>query len=272
MLADSRAGTALSALASRTLESMNSAAFIDEFSDVAVEYAAFRPTYPRALFDRLAELSPARRAAWDCGTGSGQAAIGLAEFFDCVHATDASAAQLARATPHPRVHYRLATAENCGLPDRSVELVSVASALHWFDLDRFFAEVRRVARSGALLAVYGYHGFYITPALDELTERWLLRPVQSHWAPNNQLLADGYRTIPFPFEQVVEPNLAIHVSWTLSQLLEFFLTWSAPRRKIDVDGDGFVKEAHRAFEAEWGDPERRRHVVIPLIARIGRVT
>jgi SAM-dependent methyltransferase len=245
--------------------------FVDAFSDTARRYALARPTYPAALFEFLASRAPSTHCAWDCGTGNGQAAAGLAELFDSVEATDASSEQIGAALPNSRVHYRVAPAEASGLPDRSVDLISVAQALHWFDLEKFYTEVRRVARPGALLAVYGYGWFHISPTIDALVDRWLLQPVESYWLPNNRLLWDGYRTIPFPFADTAEPRLAIHVAWTLQELLEFYLTWSAPRRKIAVEGDPFVGDARRALAAAWGDPDQPRAVVMPITARLGRL-
>jgi ubiquinone/menaquinone biosynthesis C-methylase UbiE len=251
---------------------MNTApGFIDAFSEAAERYATARPTYPKTLFQTLATLAPATRSAWDCGTGNGQAATGLAEFFESIEATDASAEQIAQAQFHPRVRYRAVPAEASGIADESMDLISAAQALHWFDRDRFFAEVQRIARPRALLAAYGYSWFYLTPILDALTDRWLLQPVQSHWSANNRLLWDGYRTIAFPFEEVISPCLAIHLTWTLDQLFDYYLTWSAPRRKIAAEGDSFVSEARRAFESDWGDPTQPRHVVMPLTVRLGRL-
>jgi SAM-dependent methyltransferase len=248
-----------------------SADFIDAFSDAAERYASARPVYPRTLFQTFATLAPATLSAWDCGTGSGQAAVGLAEFFDGIDATDASAEQIAQAQSHPRVQYRAVPAESSGLSDKSVDLISVATALHWFDRDRFFSEVRRVARPSALLAVYGYSWFYLTPTIDELINRWLLQPVESYWSANNRLLWDGYRTIAFPFEELTAPCLAIHLTWTLDQLLDYYLTWSAPRRKIAAEGSSYVGEARRVFESAWGEPTTARHVVMPLAVRMGRL-
>ncbi len=244
---------------------------IDAFSDIARLYATSRPTYPPAFFEPLALLAPARGCAWDCGTGNGQAAVGLAEFFDCVAATDASAEQIGHALPHPRVHYRVALAEASGLPDRSVDLISVATALHWFDLQKFYAEVRRVARPGALLAVYSHDWFYLSPELDPLVDRCLLRPIESYWLPNLRLLWNHYRTIDFPFEEVTEPHLAMYLSWTLDQLLSYYRTWSATRSKIGAEGEQFLVDARNALAAAWGDPDQQRTVVMPMVARLGRL-
>ena len=245
--------------------------FIDAFSDAAKWYASARPTYPGALFQFLADSAPATHCAWDCGTGNGQAAVGLAERFEWVEATDASADQIAHALPNPRVRYRVAQAQESGLPDRSVDLISVAQALHWFDLQKFYTEVRRVARPGALLAVYGYNWFYLSPQLDLLVDRWLLRPIESYWLPNLRFLWHGYRTIDFPFEEITEPRLAMYLSWNLAQLLSYYRTWSATRSRIAAEGEQFLADARDALAAAWDDPEHRRTVVMPITARLGRL-
>ena len=194
-------------------------AFLDLFSGIAAAYAAARPTYPDALFKRLAALAPAATRAWDCGTGSGQAAMGLARWFARVDATDASAEQIAHAIPHERVHYAVGTAEASGLPDRSCDLVSVAQALHWFDRPRFFEEARRVLKPGGIIAVIGSSWFYIDPSIDPVVDGFLLQPIDGYWTANNQLLWDGYRSIRFPFREITAPRLAIHLEWSLDQLL-----------------------------------------------------
>jgi hypothetical protein len=83
--------------------------FVDAFSDTAELYARTRPAYPEALIAELAALAPSRRGAWDCGTGNGQAALGLARHFEHVEASDPSAEQIAQALPAARVRYSIAT-------------------------------------------------------------------------------------------------------------------------------------------------------------------
>jgi SAM-dependent methyltransferase len=244
---------------------------LDTFSAASGEYATARPTYPAALFNALAALAPTTECAWDCGTGSGQAAAGLAQFFDSVQATDASAEQISHAVPHPRVSYQVATAARSGLLDRSVDLISVAQALHWFELPEFYAEVRRVARPSAVLAIYGYDWFYIAPQIDQLVNRWLLQPVQAYWHPRVRLLWDRYRTIEFPFQEVAEPRLGIYLSWTLQQLIDYYRTWSATRGKIAAEGERFLIDAYEALTSVWGDPMASRSVLMPITLRLGRI-
>src|SRR5882672_6324063 len=130
--------------------------FQDLFSNHAACYAQARPGYPKELFAYVASLVPEHKLAWDAGTGNGQAAIGLAEQFERVIATDASAEQIKHATPHERVEYRVVTAEGADLEPGSVDLVMVAQALHWFRHDAFYANVRRVARPHGVIVASCY--------------------------------------------------------------------------------------------------------------------
>src|SRR5512142_92857 len=155
--------------------------FEDHFSSYARDYARYRPQYPPELFAYLASISPGRHLAWDCGTGNGQAAWELAKHFDRVYATDASADQIAQALPHERIEYRVERAENVSLADASVDLVTVAIAVHWFDLELFYQVVRRVARPGGLLAVWMYHVPVIDPAIDPILEHYYTDILTGYW-------------------------------------------------------------------------------------------
>ena len=172
------------------------------FGAVAAHYAAFRPTYPAALFAWLAAESPGRTLAWDCATGSGQAALALAEHFEQVVATDVSAEQLAHAGRHPRVRYARAPAEASPLDDASADLVTVAQALQWFDLDAFFAEVDRVLRPGGLLAAWTYLLFETSPEVDAIILRYYRETLGPYWAWERRLVEEGYASVAFPFEAV----------------------------------------------------------------------
>src|SRR5205085_8056471 len=130
-----------------------------------------RPTYPDELFRLLAGWAPAVDRVWDCATGNGQAAIGLARHFRQVEATDASAEQIANAVPTDRVTYSVQPAERTSFPDASFDAVSVAQALHWFDFDRFNAEVRRVLRPRGVILVTSYGWSHVSPGFDAELKR-----------------------------------------------------------------------------------------------------
>jgi SAM-dependent methyltransferase len=245
--------------------------FEDHFSRVAGVYARHRPGYPGELFEYLASVAPARDLAWDCATGSGQAALSLAEHFARVVATDASAEQLAHAFAHPRVEYRREPAEGTDLPDRAVDLVTVAVAAHWFDLERFYAEVRRVSRPGAVLAIWGYFGTVIAPELDRLITRLSLGMLGDSWPAQVHYVRDGYRTLPFPFEELAHPAFENRADWDLDQMAGFIESWSASRLYLERHGRHALEEIWPDFRRAWGRPGERRAIRWPLHLRVGRV-
>lgn len=245
--------------------------FPDYFSGVSAGYAAFRPRYPDALFALLAEAAPAREAAWDCATGNGQAAIGLARHFAHVIATDASAAQIAHATPHPHVTYRVARAEASDLGDRSVDLVTAAQAVHWFDRPRFWAEARRVLRPRGVVAVWTYWFFSIAPELDGIVQRFYKDTVGPFWPPERKLTEDRYRTIEFPFTEFRVPEFTIEQRLTLEDVAGYIRTWSATRGFVQRHGRDPVIDLVRELAPLWGEPQTPRLGRWPVAVRAGRI-
>ena len=247
------------------------APFHDHFSRVSSAYAAFRPGYPPSLFLHLAALAPRRRTAWDCATGSGQAAQGLAEHFETVWATDASPAQLAAALPHPRIHYRVARAEASGLEAGSIDLLTVAQAVHWFDLQQFYAEARRVLAPRGVLAVWCYDLMEIDPAIDALVFTFYKETVGPYWPPERSLVESHYETLEFPFEPVLVPPFNMEAQLDLNELAGYVRTWSAVGRYREVHGTDPVLPFLEVLEPRWGPAETRRTVRWPLAVRVGRV-
>ncbi len=247
-----------------------SAGFKDHFSGHAADYRAFRPRYPRELFAFVASLAPGRELAWDCCTGSGQAAVSLGEHFDRVFATDASAEQINNAERHPKVEYAVAPAEKCPLPDASVDLVMVAQALHWFDHDRFYAEVRRVCKPGGVLAATCYYLPSVNAEVDPVLRRWedFIRP---YWTPERVWVDDGYRSIPFPFAELPSPRMELTVPVTLAEFVGYLGTWSATRQYVKQHGSNPLEPFTTEFVAVWGDPSTVRTLSWELAMRLGRV-
>jgi len=245
-------------------------AFKDHFSTHALDYREFRPLYPPELFAFLASAAPARELGWDCGTGNGQAAIGLADHFAKVFATDASADQVRHAQLHPRIEYAVAPAEKCPLPDHSADLVTVAQALHWFDHDRFYAEVRRVGRSGGLLAATCYYEPSVGPGVDPVLRRWedFIRPF---WTPERVWVDAGYRTIPFPFLELPAPRFDLAVESSLTRFLGYLSTWSATKQFMKTHASDPLERFIPEFAAAWGDPATVRTVRWAFNVRLGRI-
>lgn len=247
-------------------------AFLDLFSERAGLYAAARPRYPEELFSFIASRAPALNRAWDCGTGSGQVAVSLAEYFTEVVATDPSEEQIAHATRAQNIRYSAQPAEATDLIDRSIDAICVAQALHWFEFKPFFAEVRRVAAPGAIFVAWGYDWFSVSPGFDAVFKESILDVVAPYWASQNQILWTGYANVPFTFTRLPTPEFRILARWNFHQLLAYVHTWSAARRCIAALGPGFFEIAGEKLAPLWGNPEEERAVSMPLHLLAGRVS
>ena len=245
--------------------------FKDHFSGVAGHYAQFRPHYPAGLFDYLAGLVPKNSTVWDCAAGNGQATLDLAARYDRVIATDASREQIAAATPQPNIEYRVAPAEQSGLPDAAVGLITVAQALHWFDLVRFYAEVDRVLVPGGVLAVWAYGINQVEGgAVNELVQDYYMNVVGPYWPPERKLVEEGYQSIPFPFGEITPPPFRMEARWTLDELLGYFSTWSATNRFIKTRGFNPLASLGSEMAKVWGEKNSPRLITWPLALRVGR--
>jgi SAM-dependent methyltransferase len=243
--------------------------FKDHFSRQAADYAKFRPRYPQELFVYLESIAPSRQLAWDCGTGNGQAAVGLASVFDHVIATDASEKQIANAGPHERVEYRVAPAEESGLKSGSIDLIMVAQALHWFDFSRFYREIRRVLKKNGVFAASAYKFFHITPEVDKVVnQRYYHKIVGPFWPPE-RMLVEKFEALPFPFPEINTPAFEMIAQWNLQHLVGYLRSWSATQRFIAANHrDPFDEIAHD-LRAAWGDTKHTRRVIWPLTLRVG---
>jgi SAM-dependent methyltransferase len=245
--------------------------FKDHFSRLAAQYAEYRPSYPASLFDYLAGVCSARRVVWDCACGTGQATSALAERFAAVIATDASQQQVAAASPHPNVTYRVARAEESGIETGSLDLVTVAQALHWFDLDKFYEEVSRVLKPSGVLAVWTYNVLHVDdPQCEALTQEFYYETVGPYWPPERRHVEDGYRNLSFPFAQLAVPSFDMEEHWSVAQLLGYLRTWSATGRYVEANRVDPVAVLEERLAPLPGDSNSRLKVTWPLAVRAGR--
>lgn len=244
--------------------------FRNYFSNHARLYASARPRYPEELFQFVASVAPARERVWDCATGNGQAAIGIARYFTAVEATDASEDQIANAMAAPNIAYSVRSAEESGFPDAYFDAVCVASAIHWFDFERFFPEVKRVLRPRGVIVAWGYDHLRVTPEFDVELDRLIGRVIARHWPPRKKLLHDGYRDVPFPFERIETPPIEMHADWSFDQLMAFIRSWSGVQRCIAAEGGEFFAAASDMLRHLWGEPARTRRCGMDLYILAGR--
>lgn len=245
-------------------------AFHDHFSTHASGYARSRPVWPRALAARVAALAPGRSVVADVGTGNGQLAGVLVDYFDSVEASDASAPQIHMAAPHSRIRYRVAPATATGLPDASVDAITVGQALHWFATPEFFAEVERIARPGAVFVAASYQLFALSPAFDAAVAE-LYAALDPDWPPQRRHIEEGYANIGIPFESHAIEGVAMEALWSLEDTLGYLRSWSAAQRNIARTGTDPIGARRAAFAKAWGHADERRLVRWPLIVRAGIV-
>ncbi|HZD58765.1 MAG TPA: class I SAM-dependent methyltransferase [Anaerolineales bacterium] len=241
----------------------------DHFSMQADYYVRYRPRYPADLFIYLASLAPGHELAWDAGTGNGQAALGLAVHFSQVVATDASERQIAHAFRHARIRFRVGLVEEVDLERQSVDIITSAQSIHWFDLGLFYECVFRVLRPGGLIAVWCYDRTEIDPAIDRIVKSYSSEIVGPYWPPEIQLVDERYSSLSFPFTEILPPEFACEANWRLEDVVGYLHSWSSTQAFIEQQGYDPVDEIRPALAKAWGSPNLDRRVRWPLYMRVG---
>jgi ubiquinone/menaquinone biosynthesis C-methylase UbiE len=241
------------------------------FSTQASTYAQFRPSYPLALFNSLASLVKHHTIAWDCATGNGQSAQSLAHLFPKVIATDANPRQIKQTVRQPGILYALSHAENAALASHSVNLVTVSQAIHWFNLDLFYAEIKRVVVPGGIIAAWCYAQIDINPAINAIFKHLMDDITGPYWSPRRQMVDEHYRTLPFPFDEINMPPYAIQVNLSLGSLKGYVDSWSATQKFIETRRYNPWDEIENDMLKAWGDPFTLYPAQWPLYLRVGRL-
>lgn len=242
---------------------------IDRFSGHADLYAQYRIDYPDDLYEFILQMVPQRTAAWDCATGNGQVAGALADFFGRVDATDISEKQLMLAVQKSNICYQVSPAERTPFADHTFDLVTVAQALHWFDVDAFHREVRRVAKPGAVIAEWGYGLVQIGDELDPILLDFYRNRIGPYWDPQRRHIDDQYATLPFPFAGAKRAEFIVRRVWSLERFLNYLRTWSAVRQYVHENEENPIAGLGDELRPVWGDGERE--VRFPVFLRVGHV-
>ena len=242
----------------------------DNFSTQSSQYALYRPFYPPELYHYLKSIIPHFERAWDCGTGNGQVAIALSSFFKTVYATDISSAQIQHASTAPNISYSVQPAEKTDFPDEFFDFIIIAQAIHWFEFEQFYAEVKRTSQRHAICCVIGYGRIEISPEIDRIIDHFYTVTIGKYWDPERKYIDENYQTIPFPFEEIIPPQFTNELSWTLEHLIGYLNTWSAVHHAIKKNGFNPVDHILSELKANWGDTESKQ-VRFPLLIRIGKI-
>lgn len=240
----------------------------DLFSSHATQYAAFRPTYPKELYAYLFSQVKNFDSVWDAGTGNGQVARDLSKKFKNVFATDISSKQIENAVCAENIFYSVA-AETTSFPEKSFDLVCVAQAIHWFDREKFYNEVKRVAKRRALLAIWGYGLLNVDERIDPIIKEFYKNIVGPYWDKERRLIDEEYQTIAFPFDEIKAPPFSFSFEWSLEELHGYLTTWSAVQKFMKEKNYNPVDHLVEKIKPHWHTAKLT--VDFPLFARIGTV-
>lgn len=246
------------------------ATFADYFSTASDNYRAFRPDYPTDFFRYLASIAPSQNVVWDCGCGNGQASVALAEHFDQVIATDASEKQIAQAMQKNNIRYAVSPAEIIDADDQSLDMITVAQAIHWFDHEKFFAEVDRTLKPNGILAAWGYQLLYTDTDLDQIIAHFHSEIVGPYWPKGRELLDEGYTKIHFPYPRLSPPDFFMRKEWAFGHLLGYLNTWSAVKEYEKDKKENPVELYFDQLKTAWGDESENKSIYWPLILYVGQ--
>jgi len=241
----------------------------DNFSTQSAEYAMFRPTYPQELYDYLFSLLKNANAAWDCATGNGQVARVLSRYFKKVYATDISENQLKNALQLPNIIYSIGPAEQTSFANDSFDLITVAQAIHWFNFEAFYTEVKRTLKPDGLFAVIGYGLMHIDKKVDTVVHKLYEDVLGKYWDPERRYIEENYQTIPFPFDEITAPHFQIKTTWSLNQLIGYLNTWSALQHYKKANDRNPLEYLFTELKSAWGDAAEK-DVHFPVLLRVGR--
>jgi ubiquinone/menaquinone biosynthesis C-methylase UbiE len=241
----------------------------DNFSSQSAIYAKYRPSYPQALYDFILSFVTNKEAAWDCGTGNGQAAKELSKSFAKVFATDISQKQVDKAVQADNIFYSVQPAEKTNFPGNIFDLVTVAQALHWFRFDEFYKEVIRVTKPGGIFAGWTYSLLRITGEINELIEDHHYNTLDSYWDDERKYVDEEYRNIPFPFTKMDVPAFTIEYSWTIEELEGYLNTWSALQKFMEKNNYNPVDDLLQRIKPQW--KQEKMKVTFPVHLLLARV-
>lgn len=243
----------------------------DLFSDQSKTYAKYRPTYPQELFDYILQFVEEKKCAWDCGTGNGQAANILADYFQKVIATDISEAQISNAVRKPNIEYHICPAEQTPFDDNSFDLITVATAYHWFHWKQFRNEARRVGKNNAVIAAWAYNTFSSKDEnINELIQHFYNDVVYAYWDTERRHVENSYAAVDFDYDLLPTKDFEINLNWTKEQFIGYMNSWSATRNYIKANHSVPTDLIRKQLDEIWNG-EEAKPVYFPVFLKLGRI-
>ena len=242
----------------------------DNFSTESDKYAKYRPTYPKEFYNYVNSLLLEKNNAWDCGTGNGQVAYELAKTFNKVYATDISQSQIDNAIHVDNIYYSVQPAEQTNFQNNMFDLIVVAQAIHWFDFDSFYTEVKRTSKHNALICVIGYGRIKISEKIDEIITNFYTKVIGHYWDKERKYIDENYETIPFPFDEIETLDFENKYQWNLDHFMGYLNTWSAVKHFIKHNGFNPLEKLKQEIVPFWNNNEEKK-VNFPMLLRIGKV-
>lgn len=246
--------------------------FKDHFSSQSRDYAKYRPTYPVELFRDLADISPSCNYALDVATGNGQAAAGLLKYFNVVIAFDASKNQIAHVNKGYQIKYMVAIAEQIPVRDSSIDLITCAQAVHWFNWELFNNETSRILNKEGIIAIWGYGLPQVNKTIDEIIWNYYSNIVGKFWAKERTYVENEYNQIPFPFKLLKSHDYLINLSWRFENLIGFLNSWSATRSYINTLQKNPIQEIKNELSNAWFSGDEIKNIIWPLFVKFGKLT
>lgn len=245
--------------------------YTQHFGEQSANYLQFRPDYPQALYTYLIQLVKERECAWDCGTGNGQAAVKLAEYFNTVIATDINQEQLNAAINKNNIHYLCCAAEKTDIASASVDLITVAQALHWFNLEKFYQEVRRVSKPQGMIAAWCYALGKLNHKMDALITTLYSDILNHYWPKERRYIDEEYQTLFFPFEKKATPQFHIEKAMDFNQLIGYLNTWSAVKEYQKINQANPIDIIYSDLQKTWGNATAQHTMHWPIYLLVGKV-
>ncbi len=242
----------------------------DKFSKQSSFYKRFRPIYPIELYDYLLSFVDEKNTCLDCGTGNGQVASLLADYFKKVHATDISENQLKNTIKKENILYSVQRAEQTNFPDSAFDLITVAQAIHWFDFKFFSQEVKRVLKPKGVLAVWAYGLLRVTPKIDKLIDLFYTKTVGPYWNKERKHIDTNYQSVVLDLQEIdVKQQFSISTDWTLKHLEGYLNSWSSVQNYIDTKGENPVPDFIKQLAPFW--KEKTQTINFPLFLRVFKI-